>query len=88
MTDTNTPLTIDLDTWNQIADISARHGHEMLAEVRRAFGDDAAPSVHTIAVAMMLASILIAIPNPDDVPGEVAEVWSRVGVRFRLVPLQ
>lgn len=88
MTDTSTPLRIDLDTWNQIGDIAARHGHEMLTEIRRTFGDDDAPTVHTIAVSMVLAAIMVAIPNPHDVPGELAEVWSRLHVPFRLVPLQ
>lgn len=88
MTDTTTPLRIDLETWTAIGDISARHTHEMLEEIRRAFGDAAAPSVHTIAVSIMLATIMIAIPNPQDVPGELAEVWSRLSVPFRLVPLQ
>ena len=88
MTDTTTPLPIDQETWTQIGDISARHGHEMLAEIRRTFGDDAAPTVHTIAVAMQLAVVLIALPNPHDVPAGVAEVWSRLAVAFRIVPLQ
>jgi hypothetical protein len=86
--DSNTPLPIDMDTWTVIGDISARHGHEMLAEIRRTFGDDAAPTVHTIAIAMMLAVPLISLPNPHDVPGELAEIWSRLAVPFRLVPLQ
>ncbi len=88
MTDTTTPLPINMDTWIAIGDISARHGHEMLEEIRRTFGDAAAPSVHTIAVAMQLAAVLIALPHPEDVPGELAEVWSRVGVPFRLVAVQ
>jgi hypothetical protein len=88
MTDTSTPLPIDFETWKEIGDISARHGHEMLTEIRRTFGDDAAPTVHTIAVAMQLAAILIALPNPHDVPGGVAEVWSRLAVPFRVIPLQ
>ena len=88
MTDTKTPLRIDLDTWTAIHDISQRHGYAMLEELRRTFGAEAAPAVYTIALAMQIAAVLIALPDPEDVPGELAEVFSRVGVPFRLVPLQ
>ena len=81
---TDEPLTIDHDLLTRIARVAEPHHHAVLEAIRAEFGDVNAAALHTVALSMLLGTVLKVIPHAERAPDGVALVWSIMGVPFAL----
>lgn len=78
------PLIIDDDLLARVARTAEPHHHAMLQAIRTEFGDNDAPTILTIALAMLFGTALKTIPHAERAPDGIALVWTRLGVPFTL----
>jgi hypothetical protein len=86
MTDpTATPVELDHATLLRLACLAEPHGHALLVDVRQIFGDKDAPTLHLVALGMLLSATLAAVPNAvERAPDAVTQVFAAMGVPFSL----
>ncbi len=78
------PLMIDHALLTRVARVAEPHHAALLASIRAEFGDRNAATLHTVALSMLLGTVLKTIPHADRAPDGIALVWSIMGVPFVL----
>ncbi len=80
----DTPLVIDHELLTHVARLAEPRHHALLEAIRAEFGDHDAATLHIVALAMLLGTVLKTIPHADRAPDGIALVWSIMGVPFTL----
>jgi hypothetical protein len=77
-------LIVDHELLTRVARVAEPHHHTLLEAIRAEFGDEQAATLHTVALSMLLGTVLKAVPHAHRAPDGIALVWSLMGVPFGL----
>jgi hypothetical protein len=86
MTDpTATPVQLDHAGLLRLAKLAEPWGHGLLTDIRQVYGDEDAPTLHLVALGMLLSATLRAVPNAvERAPDALSQVFAAMGAPFSL----